>query len=523
MAAPAVGVAVKTLGKRFLKGFAKQQVRRRVQGGGKGPRRTWLIVLLAVVSAFLPIALVVGVGATTMALFAPFGGADEDQALAADCFGQPQQVLQAADGASAVGMGSLDEEQKKNAQTIIATGKQLKVPAYGWVVAIATALQESVLRNIGFGDRDSVGLFQQRAPWGTFDERMDPVISSTKFYTGSGHGHRGLMDVPGWQSMSVTDAAQAVQISGFPYAYADDEPLARRLVELYGDGAMLPGDCGLPPALQCPPTGLAAEDGLTQDALIVIRCLHKSFPEVTTYYGVGERQRPDGDHINGRAVDAMIPDYKSAAGNALGKRVAEFAKANASRMGVEYVIFDAKVWSVARSDEGWRTYESNIPGCTTDNCLHRNHVHVSVFGNAAVLPDTGEWVLPVPPGSYRLTARFGACGARWSNCHTGLDFAAPAGTPARAAAAGTVIYAKATGGAYGNMVKIQHANGVQTYYCHLRSISPGALGASVVPGQMIGEVGTTGNSTGNHLHFETRVDGVAQDPEIFLRFHGVQP
>ncbi|MET9297653.1 C40 family peptidase [Streptomyces sp. NPDC003077] len=115
-------------------------------------------------------------------------------------------------------------EQVPNAKTIQATGVAMHIPARGQVVALATALQESGLRNLTYGDRDSLGLFQQRPSmgWGTASEILDPVHASTKFY-------EGLKQVSGWQSLSVTQAAQAVQKSGFPEAYAKWEPLATAL------------------------------------------------------------------------------------------------------------------------------------------------------------------------------------------------------------------------------------------------------------------------------------------------------
>ncbi|WP_186781600.1 MULTISPECIES: C40 family peptidase [unclassified Streptomyces] len=115
-------------------------------------------------------------------------------------------------------------EQVPNAKTIQATGVAMNIPARGQVVALATALQESGLRNLTYGDRDSLGLFQQRPSmgWGTAKEILDPVHASTKFY-------EGLRKVSGWQSLSVTQAAQAVQKSGFPDAYAKWEPLATSL------------------------------------------------------------------------------------------------------------------------------------------------------------------------------------------------------------------------------------------------------------------------------------------------------
>ncbi|MFD3944957.1 C40 family peptidase [Streptomyces sp. NPDC058579] len=120
----------------------------------------------------------------------------------------------------------LPAEQIPHAKTIIATGIAMKVPERGQVVALATAIQESRLRNLRYGDRDSLGLFQQRPSmgWGTAEEILDPVHASTRFY-------EGLLKVAGWQQMTITQAAQAVQISGYPDAYAQWESLARALQE----------------------------------------------------------------------------------------------------------------------------------------------------------------------------------------------------------------------------------------------------------------------------------------------------
>ncbi|MCC2276211.1 NlpC/P60 family protein [Streptomyces sp. ET3-23] len=118
----------------------------------------------------------------------------------------------------------LPAEQISNAKTIVATGISLRVPERGQIVALATAMQESRIRNLNYGDLDSLGLFQQRpsAGWGTPEQIRDPVYASTRFY-------KALLEVHGWQQMTVTQAAQAVQASGFPNAYAQWEPLARAL------------------------------------------------------------------------------------------------------------------------------------------------------------------------------------------------------------------------------------------------------------------------------------------------------
>jgi hypothetical protein len=117
----------------------------------------------------------------------------------------------------------LDGAQRAVAGTILAVGRARRVPDRGLVVAIAAALQESQLRNLNHGDRDSLGVFQQRAGWGTPAQRMTPTYAAGKFYD-------ALAQVPGWQTMPLTVAAQAVQRSGYPGAYAQWEPLARAVV-----------------------------------------------------------------------------------------------------------------------------------------------------------------------------------------------------------------------------------------------------------------------------------------------------
>jgi cell wall-associated NlpC family hydrolase len=125
---------------------------------------------------------------------------------------------------------TLGSDQLTNARTVIDTGRSLNIPDRGLVVAIAAALQESTLQNLGWGDRDSVGLFQQRNAWGTRAERTDPATAATMFYTGGRGGQPGLIDIRGWSSLSIAAAAQAVQQSAFPFAYAKWETLASSLV-----------------------------------------------------------------------------------------------------------------------------------------------------------------------------------------------------------------------------------------------------------------------------------------------------
>lgn len=123
-------------------------------------------------------------------------------------------------------------------------------------------------------------------------------------------------------------------------------------------------------------------------------------------------------------------------------------------------------------------------------------------------PSAGGLIWPVLG---RISSTFGP---RWGRMHEGLDIAAPTGTPIRAAASGTVIHSGWLGG-YGNLVVIDHGGGLATAYAHQSAVAAGN-GAVVGQGQVIGYVGSTGNSTGPHLHFEVRLNGVAQDPLGYL-------
>jgi len=132
--------------------------------------------------------------------------------------------------ASASSSGStMNDEMRANAAVIVQVGRELGVSDYGIVIALATAMQESSLRNLSWGDRDSVGLFQQRpsSGWGTVEELTDPATAAHLFYEGRSGYTRGLLDISGWESMPLTEAAQRVQISAYPEAYAKWESAAR--------------------------------------------------------------------------------------------------------------------------------------------------------------------------------------------------------------------------------------------------------------------------------------------------------
>jgi murein DD-endopeptidase MepM/ murein hydrolase activator NlpD len=126
-----------------------------------------------------------------------------------------------------------------HAATIVAVGVQMGVPERGWIVAVATAIQESDLRNLPGGPDDSVGLFQQRPSqgWGTSQQLQDPSYAAGKFY-------ERLLTVAGWEQLPLTEAAQAVQRSAYPDAYARHEDDAAGLVHSITGGELPVLDCG---------------------------------------------------------------------------------------------------------------------------------------------------------------------------------------------------------------------------------------------------------------------------------------
>ncbi|TFV82500.1 LysM domain-containing protein [Microbacterium sp. dk485] len=173
-----------------------------------------------------------GNGVSTQAVLDANGLTRESIIYPGQTLAIPAPVLSAAPAAAsspAPAADGLDAEQIANAQLIIAIGRELGVSERGIAIALGTAMQESWLRNLDWGDRDSLGLFQQRPStgWGTAEEIRDPARSTRAFFGGAADPNgtltRGLLDIPGWEGMSYTDAAQAVQISAFPERYAQWE------------------------------------------------------------------------------------------------------------------------------------------------------------------------------------------------------------------------------------------------------------------------------------------------------------
>jgi murein DD-endopeptidase MepM/ murein hydrolase activator NlpD len=312
------------------------------------------------------------------------------------------------------GLGQWNAVQVSNATTIVGVAKGLNVPPRGWVIALATAMQESTLRNLandnpayptvarlsqalphdGLGhDNASVGLFQQLplegdGAWGTVAELMQPKIAASKFL-------HTLLRVDGWEQLPVGAAAQAVQRSGVPDGYDDDVPAAEALAAALAGVGSIEDIGGGDPATPC---------GVVDDGNFVV------------------------------------------------------------------------------SPSGWT--------------------------QPVKAPVVAPW------GEFRAGQ-----GNSQSHRHAGVDLGAKRGTPIRAAASGRVMVSKCNAPAWhgcdqdgfpglggcGWYVAVLHEGNVQTQYCHMGHQPLVKVGDEVTVGQILGYVGSSGNSSGPHLHFEVHL------------------
>ncbi|MEU3454137.1 M23 family metallopeptidase [Micromonospora sp. NPDC006766] len=304
--------------------------------------------------------------------------------------------------------------QLRNAAIIIKVGQDMHVPARGWVIALATAMQESALRNLansavpaslalpheGVGsDHDSLGLFQQRPGWGSVQQRMTPSYTARKFY-------EKMLKVPNWQQRPLTVVAQQVQVSAFPDAYAKHEDLAGRIVDALAGGAARTVEVG----------GKAVCDAAAGTQIAASGWTAPVVGGVGSGFRTAERPTHNGVDI---AVAKATRIHAASAGRVL----------------------------VARCDPD----QSGRRDCDRDG-----------------------W-----PGK-------GGCG--W-------------------------------------FVDILHAGGYITRYCHMVERPHVVPGQSVEAGQVIGLSGTSGDSSGPHLHFEVHVNGDrssqgAINPVPFMRNRG---
>ncbi|MGA5562402.1 heavy metal transporter [Streptomyces platensis] len=250
--------------------------------------------------------------------------------------GAPQCTVRAEGDAKEY---ELSPEQAANAATISAVASSRGLSERAVTIALATAMQESGLRNIDFGDRDSVGLFQQRPSqdWGTVQQIMDPVYSAGEFY-------RHLAKVPGYSRLPLTVAAQRVQRSGYPQAYAKHEANAARLT-----GALSGRDRD---AMICTESGPV--DGQAGGAAAVRERLVREFGA-----GVLPRTGDGKGRAAGGGSGVTIPVRQSGAVGAgdaerRGWQLAVWAMAHSAELRIEQISYAGRTWQADDAGKGWQ-------------------------------------------------------------------------------------------------------------------------------------------------------------------------
>jgi uncharacterized protein YcbK (DUF882 family) len=274
----------------------------------------------------------------------------------------------------------LSTEQAENAAIIAAVAVRRGLPARAASIALATAYQESKIRNLDHGDRDSLGLFQQRPSmgWGTVDQVQDPYHAANRFYD-------ELMKVEGYREMRITDAAQQVQRSGFPEAYEEHADDARAIASALTGYSPARFSCVVhrPSGDDLDPQQ-PGSDGLTPRANAVRRDLEKAFGELSlggfAPEGVSTGHMEDSAHYDGRALDIFVRPI-SEANRRMGWAIAQYLVAHADRLSIEHVIFDDRIWTIgSRSEQGWRDYDPGSRSGDQAILEHRDHVHMDVLG-----------------------------------------------------------------------------------------------------------------------------------------------
>ena len=237
----------------------------------------------------------------------------------------------APDSCSATVKGTtveLSPEQMSNAATIAGIAQRRGLPARAATIGIATAMQESKLVNVSYGDRDSLGLFQQRPSqgWGTARQVQNPVYATNAFYD-------VLVKVQGYRSLPITKAAQKVQRSAFPEAYAQHEPEARVLASALSGYTSAALTCSL---REAPPAGSRGLSRLRS----ALKNEQATVTPSPTAAGSGLRLTPKPRG----SVDSAT----------LAWSLAQWSVGQADRLGVARVYAEGRMWRRAAPDDGWR-------------------------------------------------------------------------------------------------------------------------------------------------------------------------
>lgn len=344
------------------------------------------VLALAAVPIALPLMVVT--------MFVGIGGVDPPPAQAGGTTCTIAPTASPATPAPAGTPTSLTGSQVEMARVVVAGAKTLALPEgegrRASAIGVMTAMQESSLTNLPDGDRDSIGLFQQRPSqgWGTPDQLHDPGYQTARFYA-------ALTAVPGWQAMPLWRAAQAVQASVDGTLYAKWQDLGAAVTDALWagtagtvscapvSGGPITGPGGTFPAEACsvvpdPTTGRGC---LTPRTLNLALQLKAQGWSLTCWDA--HAWNPTSDHPLGRACDAfpgpggVLPTPQQ---KARGDALVATLQATAAQTGVKYLIWYGQIWTVARAGDGWRPYGGGgvyDPASITGG--HYDHVHISVY------------------------------------------------------------------------------------------------------------------------------------------------
>jgi hypothetical protein len=267
----------------------------------------------------------------------------------------------------------LDQEQVSNAATIAAVADRRSLPSKAVTVGLATALQESKLRNLTSGDHDSAGLFQQRPSqgWGSFEQITNPDYAADHFYA-------ALTAVEGWQHLPITQAAQAVQRSAFPEAYREHADDARTLALAFTGHRGAAVTCTVRAESEKPQQ--IDSTGLTPRASRLRDAMEQAFGTLSLGgFAPGGVQRPNQSANNqGRAIDVFFRPYQDPANRHEGWALAHWLVAHSDALDVSVIIYRDHIWSASHSPEGWRDYVSPFGNPDSPVQRHLDHVHVEV-------------------------------------------------------------------------------------------------------------------------------------------------
>lgn len=433
------------------------------------------------------------------------------------CIAENINSAQAADPGNipAEAVAGYGKEQLQNARYIMHAAYRLGLTVRDQTIGVMTAMGESSLRVLDHGDAvgpDSRGLFQQRAngAWGSYEDRMDPHRSATNFFL-------ELIKIKNRDDLEPTIVAHRVQRNADPHHYARYWSAAVAVV------TALTGKPVASTANVSSEYRLAA--GTHPHAIDVANFIGVKFglKTITGY----RAHDPYPDHKTGRALDLMINDIAN--GKVVGDKIANYLIEHADQLGIEKILWKQQSWRVAT--RAWKPMEDR--GNVSAN--HYDHLHVMVNGTISTIPGCKSNIASnshinqmgwAAPGA---GPRFDGYGMRkhpitgeWK-MHNGIDLGAGGCGGSIYAAHNGVVIGRGFDRVGNGYIRIDHGNDIVASYVHMyESGMLVRVGDKVTAGQLIAKTGSSGQSTGCHLHFGIRQNGSWVDPHKFMLDRGVK-